>query len=191
VDTTRFDDEALIRLIAHSHPDALSALYDRYNHLIYGLALTVVGDPALAEEITQDVFMRIWNRAGTYRSEQGKVTGWMISIARNRAIDALRHQKTIPEGNSLSWDDLPLFDPPDGHNVEQEVELEHQKWRLRQALFQLPKEQRDALALAYFKGYTHEEMAQILGEPLGTIKTRVRLGMQKMRQILEVTTLGE
>jgi RNA polymerase sigma-70 factor, ECF subfamily len=185
VDYTKLDDARLIELIVHSQTDALAELYDRYNRLVYGLAFNAVRDQAAAEEITQDVFMRVWNKAATYRSEQGKVITWLANIARYRSIDILRHQKIRPEGHSLSWDEIPFFDPPDSQNVEAEVEQSHEAKRIRRALSMLPKEQCDALALAYFRGYTQEKIAEVLGEPLGTVKTRIRLGMLKLRQILQ------
>lgn len=185
MDFNKFDDESLIRLIAKSQDDALGELYDRYNRLVYGMAFNAVGDQALAEEITQDVFMRIWNKADTYQAEQGKVINWIAGIARNRAIDVFRHQKSRLDGSSLSLEEMPFFDLPDSLNVEGEVESRFKKLRVQQALFLLPKEQREALAMAYFRGYTHEEAAEALGQPLGTVKTRIRLGMQKLRQLLE------
>ncbi len=185
MDYHQFDDEALIRLIAHAQSDALSELYDRYNRLVFGLALNAVSDRGLAEEITQDVFMRIWEHANTYQSGYGRVLNWVASIARNRAIDMLRHRLSSTEGHSLGWDDLPQFDPPDSLDVEQQTELDIQKLRIRQALYQLPKEQRDALAMVYFRGHTQEEAAEALGEPLGTVKTRIRLGMQKLKTIFD------
>jgi RNA polymerase sigma-70 factor, ECF subfamily len=188
VDYKKIDDVQLIQWIARSNSDALGELYDRYSRLVFGVALKTIGDQALAEEITQDVFMRVWERASTYQAEHGKVAGWVASIARNRAIDVYRHRQSSSEGRSTSLDDLLDFDPPDSQNVEREVELGSQRQRLRQALFELPKEQRQALALAYFRGYSHDEVAKALGEPLGTVKTRIRLGMQKLRQIFDDET---
>ena len=185
MDYKKFDDESLIRLIARSQTEALGELYDRYNRLVFGMARNSVGDQALAEEITQDVFMRIWNKASTYQAEQGKVVNWIAGITRNRAIDVFRHQRSQLDGNNLSLEELPFFDPPDSSNVEQDVETKFKKQRIQQALFLLPKDQRDVLALAYFRGFTHEEAAEALGEPLGTVKTRIRLGMQKLRLLLE------
>jgi RNA polymerase sigma-70 factor, ECF subfamily len=185
VDYKKFDDESLIRLIARAQSEALGELYDRYNRLVFGMARNAVSDQALAEEITQDVFMRVWNKASTYQVEHGKVVNWIAGITRNRSIDVFRHQKSLLDGNSLSLEDLPFFDPPDSLNVEREIESKLKKQRIQQALFQLPEEQRDVLALAYFRGYTHEEAAEALGQPLGTIKTRIRLGMQKLRNLLE------
>ncbi len=185
MDYKKFDDESLIRLITKSQTEALGELYDRYNRLVFGMARNAVSDQALAEEITQDVFMRVWNKANTYQAEQGKVVNWIAGITRNRAIDVFRHHRSVQDGNSLSLEDLPFFDPPDSLNVESEIESKLKKQRIQQALFLLPKEQRDALALAYFRGYTHEEAAVVLGQPLGTVKTRIRLGMQKLRELLE------
>jgi RNA polymerase sigma-70 factor, ECF subfamily len=185
VDFKKFDDEQLIQLVARANSDALSELYDRYSRLVFGVALNTIGDQAQAEEITQDVFMRVWERASTYRSEYGKVSSWVAGIARHRAIDVYRHQQVSSEGHTSLLDDLPHFDPPSSQNIESEVEFKSQRGRLRQALFELPKEQREALALAYFRGLSHDEVAQALGEPLGTVKTRIRLGMQKLRHLLE------
>ncbi len=185
MDYKKFDDESLIRLIAKSQADALGELYDRSSRLVFGMARHAVGDQALAEEITQDVFMRIWNKASTYQAEQGKVASWIAGITRNRAIDEYRHQKARLDGNSLSLEELPLFDPPDSLNVEGEIDTRIKEQRIQKALSLLPKEQREVLAMAYFRGYTHEEAAAALGEPLGTVKTRIRLGMQKLRQLLE------
>jgi RNA polymerase sigma-70 factor (ECF subfamily) len=185
MDYKRFDDESLIRLISSSQTEALGELYDRYNRLVFGMARNAVSDQALAEEITQDVFMRVWNKASTYQAGQGKVVNWIAGIARNRAIDVFRYRKSRLDGESLSFEELPTFDPPDSLNVEREIEAKLKKQRIQQALFQLPEEQRNVLALAYFRGYTHEEAAKALGQPLGTIKARIRLGMQKLRQILQ------
>ena len=185
MDYKKFDDESLLRLIERSQSEALSELYDRYSRLVFGMARNAVGDQALAEEITQDVFMRVWDKAGTYQAEQGKVVSWIAGIARNRAIDVFRHQRIRAEGSSVSWEEMPFFDPPDSQNVEQDLEAKYQRQHIQQALFLLPEEQRQALALAYFRGYTHEQVAEALGQPLGTVKTRIRLGMQKLRQIFE------
>ncbi len=138
MDYKKFDDETLIRLIAGSQSDALGELYDRYSRLVFGMARNALGDQGLAEEITQDVFMRIWNKASTYQAVQGKVVSWIAGIARNRAIDVFRHQKSLLDGNSLSLEELPFFDPPDSLNVEQEIESKLKEQRVQQALFQLP-----------------------------------------------------
>jgi RNA polymerase sigma-70 factor (ECF subfamily) len=189
VDYKKIDDQSLMRLIARSQERALSELYDRYSQLVYSMALNVVGDPAVAEEITQDVFIRIWDHAGTYQAERSKVTTWMTSLTRHRSIDVLRSLKVRPEGHGVPWD-IGDIEPSNYEsnpvNVEQEVEISQKRRRIRQAISTLPEEQREALAYAYFQGYTHREIAKVLDEPLGTIKTRIRLAMQKLRQLLEL-----
>lgn len=188
MDYKQLDDQTLIRLIARSQESALSELYGRYSRLVYSMALNAVGEAAIAEEITQDVFIRIWDHAGTYQSEKAKVVTWIASMARYRAIDIIRRQKVRPEGHSLPWDigDIePSVHESNPVDVEDEIELSQKRRLVRQAISLLPEEQRQALAYAYFQGYTHREIAEILGEPLGTVKTRIRLAMQKLRQALE------
>ena len=184
MDYIKLDDEALMRLIALAQEQALGALYDRYSRLVFSMALNTTGDSGLAEEITQDVFLRVWNKAETYRPEQGKVVTWMSSITRYRAIDLLRQRGIRPEGNRLDWVDGVSPDLPDAMDVELEVEVAQRKQRVRTALSQLPPEQRQALSYAFFQGYSHSQIAEALSEPLGTVKTRIRLAMQKLRQIL-------
>ena len=185
MDYKEFDDQSLIRLIAHSQESALSELYDRYSRLVYSLALNAVSDPATAEEITQDVFIRIWDHAGTYQAEKSKVVTWIASITRYRSIDVIRRRKIRPESQSVSWEIEPSASEMNSTNVEETVEISQKRRRVRQAISMLPEEQRQALAYAYFQGYTHREIAEVLGEPLGTVKTRIRLAMQKLRQLLE------
>jgi RNA polymerase sigma-70 factor (ECF subfamily) len=185
VDYTAFDDQALVRLITSGRDEALSELYDRYNRLVFSLALNVVRDAAIAEEIVLDVFTRIWEKAGTYRPEQAKVSTWLTSITRYRAIDVLRHQGARPERDSISWTDLPLSAHPHSPGPEPAAELALRRDRMRTAIGDLPDEQRKTLALAYFQGYTQREIAELTGQPLGTVKTRIRLAMQKLREALE------
>ena len=185
VDYKKFDDETLLRLMSRANETALGELYDRYGRLVYSLALHSVGDTALAEEITQDVFMRVWEKAGTYRSEQGKVATWMTRITRNRAIDIFRRQKIRPEGNRADWGAEGSPDMPDDTDVEGEVVSLQRRHEVRRALAQLPTDQRVVLAYAYFQGYSHSKIAEVLNEPLGTVKTRIRLAMIKLRQVLQ------
>jgi len=185
MDYTRFDDETLLRLIARSQENALSELYDRYSRLVYSVAWNALSDPARAEEITQDVFVRVWEKAETFRAEQGHVATWLASIARNRAIDIYRQSRSRQENLTISWEEVESLNPPASQNVEAEADLAQRQRRVRWAVAQLPDEQKQALGLAYFHGLSHPEIAQALGEPLGTIKTRIRLGMQKLRQLLQ------
>ena len=185
MDYKKFDDAALLRLIARTQEQALGELYDRYRRLVYSMALNATGDAGLAEEITQDVFLRVWNKAETYRPEQGKVVTWLSSIARYRSIDLLRRQAIRPEGNRAAWAEEGNSLPSDGPDIEGEVVISQRRQIVRKAIDQLPTEQGQALAYAYFQGYSHSEIAEALHEPLGTVKTRIRLGMQKLRHLLQ------
>ncbi|MCI0520208.1 MAG: sigma-70 family RNA polymerase sigma factor [Chloroflexi bacterium] len=179
------DDEALLRLVVRAQENALSELYERYGRLVYSLAYNVTGEASDAEEVTQDVFLRVWRKAETYRAEQGKVATWLTGIARNRAIDLLRRARSRPEGKRADWTEDELAGLPDGMHVEREVEGLQRRQRMSQALAQLPEDQRTALYYAFLLGYSHSETAAALNEPLGTVKTRIRLAMQKLRQILQ------
>jgi RNA polymerase sigma-70 factor, ECF subfamily len=191
VDYSTLDDPALIRLIAHARTEALSALYDRYGRLVFSLALHVLGDQALAEEITQDVFFRIWEKAGTYRPEEAKVSTWLTSITRHRAIDVLRQRGVRPALDRTEWSETQLMLVPDGADSPEEVtERTLQQELVRRAVALLPVEQSRVLELAYFQGLTHSQIAALSGEPLGTVKTRIRLAMQKLREILVDDDLG-
>jgi RNA polymerase sigma-70 factor (ECF subfamily) len=185
MDYTLFDDETLLRLIARSQENALSVLYDRYNRLVYSVALSALSDPAKAEEVTQDVFVRVWEKAGTFRAEQGHVATWLAGITRNRSIDVFRRGRARMENMQISWEEAESFTPPAPQNVEAEADLAQRQQQVRWAVTQLPEEQKQALGMAYFYGLSHPEIAQALGEPLGTVKTRIRLGMQKLRLLLQ------
>jgi len=178
------DDVTLVKLIADAHTDAIQELYDRYNRLVFSVALTVLGDRAVAEEATLDVFVRVWQGAKTYRPDRAKVNTWLIAITRHHAIDILRWQNSRPDVKSLSLNDVSLSNGTAVPDTEARVEISLQRARIRSAVAQLPAEQRQALVLAYFKGYTHQQIAEVLKQPLGTIKTRIRLAMQKLRETL-------
>ena len=184
MDYSKLDDNTLMRLMTSGRQEALSELYDRYNRLVYSLTLNILVDDALAEEVTQDVFLRVWNKADTFDASLGKVSSWLASVTRNRAIDVYRGRLKRPEGNlaGFSIDNAPGLPAP--HNVEGEVEILHRNEIVRQAMTQLPEVQRQALAYAYFLGYSHSQIAEQLEEPLGTVKTRIRLAMQSLRKML-------
>lgn len=185
VDYSAFDDQTLIEYIVDGQADALSALYDRYSRLVYSLARHITGDDAHAEEITLDVFTRVWEKAGTYRAGRAKVNTWITSLARHRAIDVLRREQARPEGNSVGLDrvdyDLRSRQPNPENAAAGAIE---QQW-VREAIAELPEAQRQALSLAYYGGYTHQQIADKLSLPLGTVKTRIRLAMQKLRHALD------
>ncbi len=185
LDYTSLDDPALVRLIARAQPPALSELYDRYNRLVFSLALQMVTERTAAEEITLDVFHRVWEKAHTYRPAQAKVSTWLVSITRHRAIDWLRRQKVRPNLNSLRWADVPPGALPAGNSPEDAAETALRREQVLAAVAQLPPDQQQALAMAYFGGYTHRQIAELLNQPLGTVKTRIRLAMQKLRVLLQ------
>jgi RNA polymerase sigma-70 factor (ECF subfamily) len=185
LDYKKADDETLLLRIANAEENALGELYDRYGRLVFSMALNSVNDAAMAEEITQDVYLRIWNKAESYRPEQGKVITWIASITRYRSIDLLRRQSVRPEGNRAAWAEEEPLELSDTVDIEGEVEISQRAHMIRTAITGLPTEQRQALAMAYFQGYSHSEIASLLGEPLGTVKTRIRLAMQKLRQVLQ------
>lgn len=179
-------DEDLLRQISSAQSNALAILYDRYGRLVFSLALRMVGNTAAAEEITQDVFVQVWNNAATYQPALGKVTTWLTSIARYRSIDLLRRRNIRPDGHMLedSLEDLALSGGRE-ELPETQVEAKTDKQQVHLALADLPEEQRAVLFLAYFQGLSQPEMAAALNQPLGTVKTRVRLGLQKLRRMLE------
>ena len=168
--------------------DAVSALYDRYGRLIYSVAVHVVGDIETAEEITQDVFVRACEGAGSYQTKFSRVSTWLASIARHRAIDELRRRRVRPEKNQVTWVEDSGMELHSGllltDEIETEIEISIQEQKIRQIVNSLPPDQRQVLELAYFKGMSHIQIAEHLGEPLGTIKSRIRLGMQKLRDAL-------
>jgi RNA polymerase sigma-70 factor (ECF subfamily) len=184
VDYSSLDDDALVRLISNTSEGALGELYERYNRLVHSLALHVIGDQATAEEITLDVFMRVWERAGTYRSERAKVSTWLSSITRSRSIDELRRRGARPEQHSVSWAEVTPAVHPSTAGPEPVIEGAWVQEQVRAAVAGLPAEQRQILALAYFQGLTQREIADQLNQPLGTVKTRIRLAMSKLRQTL-------
>ncbi len=182
---SQLDDTNLIDLIAQRNETALGELYDRYHRLIFSVALSVVGRQEEAEEITLDVFTRVWEKAHTYRSERAKVYTWLTRLTRNRAIDVLRQENVRPLKYSVSWADVWPEPPANNDPPESTVQMTLQKQRVRQAIATLPNTQKEVLALAYFKGYSHSEIAQALDLPLGTVKGRIRSGMQKLRDLLQ------
>lgn len=192
VDYSSFDDAALLRLIAKRKADALRTLYDRYGRLVYSIAFQATSHAELAEEVTQDTFLRVWQHAATFDPQQGQLLSWMTRITRNRVIDLYRRQQTRSEGHTTYFEEMVDFDLSDeGQDVEASVETTQRGQAVRNALRQLPEEQRRVLALAYFRGLTQEQISNQLGEPLGTVKTRMRLGMQKLRRFLQAEHTDE
>lgn len=181
----QLDDTTLIDLVAQRDEAALSELYDRYHRLMYSVALRVVGNRAIAEEIMLDVFTRVWEKAHTYRADRAKVSTWLTRLARNRAIDVLRREESRPFKHSVGWANVSEISA-DGQNPETAAQMTLRQERVRAAITELPFEQQEALSLAFFQGYTHREIAEVLEEPLGTVKTRIRSGMQTLRGLLKL-----
>lgn len=174
-------DYELLQRMAAADETALAALYDRYGRLVMSVALAVLGDRAMAEEVTLDVFLTVWQRAGEYNPELAKAATWLTRLARNRAIDRLRREAVRPAAHSVAFSDAA---PGRGPDLETAVDLALQRQRVRAAVAALPAEQRQALALAFFQGYSHSEIAGLLEQSLGTVKGRIRGGMIRLRQLL-------
>lgn len=175
-------DALFLHRVAAGDHYALGELYDRYSRLLFGLVVRVLNDRAEAEEVLQDVFVQAWTHAHTYDRALGTPGGWLIAIARNRAIDRLRakaRQLRTPEAAAAP---APVDTP------ERLACLTEQRERVHRALSALPPEQRDLIERAYFLGSTQSEMAAQLGLPLGTVKTRIRTGLQALRCVLTRTS---
>jgi RNA polymerase sigma-70 factor, ECF subfamily len=178
------DDALLLELIAAGRSDALEALYDRYKRLVFSVAFAIVGDGTAAEEVTLDVFVRVWRGAGRYRPERAKVSTWLGAITRHHAIDVLRWRGARASEESLERHESSLIGTLGSTGPEESLEATLERGRVLAALAKLPDDQRQALILAYFRGYTHEQIAERLHQPLGTVKTRIRIAMKKLRQLL-------
>ncbi|MBI2911197.1 MAG: sigma-70 family RNA polymerase sigma factor [Chloroflexi bacterium] len=165
---------------------ALAILYDRYARAVYSLALRMLADRGLAEDLVQEVFLRCWSRARQFAAERGSLSTWLLGITHHLAVDNLRRQAARPR----AADPAPEGEPPltarlaSTSDALEEVWLRLQADGVGRALAEIPRSQRQAIELAYFHGLTHVEIAAHLGEPLGTVKTRIRLGMSRLRQRL-------
>lgn len=168
------DEAALIARMRAGDESAMADLYDRYSGVVYGVALRVLGNTATAEDLLQEVFLQLWRNPPAFDANRGRLAPWLAVIARNRAIDLLR--KRPPEDDI---DDLPIST---GVNLENDAAQRLAIERVRGALARLPQEQRKALEMAFFEGMTHTEIASKTGEPLGTIKTRIRSGLLAVKK---------
>ncbi len=176
-------DEALLAGMASRDPDAAAAFVRRFQGRVYGLALTILGDPDDAEEVAQEVFVRAWRHAEVYEPARGAVAPWLLTIARNAAVDARRMRRAVPLDPSAR---LFLERPAEGAGPDERGLGYEEVHRVRAAMAALPNEQRRALILAVLCGRTALEISEIEQAPLGTIKTRIRTAMLKMRSQLEV-----
>ena len=178
-------DRTLIQQIGAGDQKAFGILYERYTTLVFSLAVKIADSHETAEDITLDVFTQIWKNAKKYHPEKGSVKGWIASLARYRSIDTLRRHKVRSDINRPQWSDVQLEKIPSNDNTGEALELAETRKKVSNAIAKLPEDQQEVLAMAYFKGYTHRQIAEALNEPLGTIKTRIRLGLQKLREIFK------
>ena len=188
---TESPDEELVAQLSRQDVKAFEALYDRYGNLVYSVSLRILGDVQAAEDVVQEVFLRVWRKPDHYDTARGRFLTWLLSVARNRAIDEHRSRGRPPryEVGSAPLDG----DGPPGGDAEappRAALLSGEGAAVREALNGLPSEQRRAIGLAYYGGPPQQEIARALGEPLGTVKTRIRLGMQKMRVALAAIRPG-
>lgn len=180
-------DEALAAQVAQGSSSALEVLYDRYASRILGISLKILGDQAQAEDILQETFWRVWQSAATFQSHLGSFASWLFRIARNLAIDAYRRRSVRPQIFVGANGSDPILDaiPDPDMDVAEQAQSILQNEDVRRALDSLPGVQRQVIELAYFYGMTRQEIAQATGEALGTIHTRARLALQKLRGELE------
>jgi RNA polymerase sigma-70 factor, ECF subfamily len=175
--------ERLVVALKRRDESALAELYDRYGGTVHGLALRMTGDRGMAQEITLDAFLQVWQQVDRYDSRQGSIEGWLFTIARSRAIDRMRAaravKRSLTEEKQLDPVEATRADPP-----ETLVELAERQRHVRHALGELSPAQRTALELAFYQGLSHAEIAEHLNEPLGTVKTRIRQAMLVLRKVL-------
>lgn len=175
------DSTSLIQRIAAQNREAFSQFYDRHSALVYSLALRMLRTQLDAEDLLQEVFIQVWRQAPSYRSERGTPEAWLINISRSRAIDKLRSKRRMEKSFVLTEDPARAESP---HNVENSAAESEARLTMNSALANLPQAQRKVLELAYFDGLTQSEIAERLAEPLGTVKTRMRSGIQRLRDVL-------
>lgn len=173
---TMQQDAELIARLRRGEESAVAELYDRYSGIVYSVALRVLADTTAAEDILQEVFLQLWRDPERFDSRRGSLGAWLAVMSRNRAIDVVRKRRPA---STLEDVVIPLE-----CNLENEVAIKQLSGRARAALQQIPPEQRSALEMAFFQGLTHSEIAEKTGEPLGTIKTRIRAGLMALRKSL-------
>ena len=186
----QIEDAAQVVRAAGGDGAALAALYDRHARPVYSIALRIVGDERDAEDVVQDVFTQVWRQASRYDNTRGTVAAWLLTIARTRALDRLRARRARPDAGAASPEDTgsepatTVVDPVDVIAAASDAK------RVKAALGELPLLQRLAIELAYFEGLTQSQIADRLEEPLGTVKTRIRQGLLKLRDLLSQTPAG-
>ena len=178
-DVAQLSDEALLEAVADSDEAALGELYDRFGRVAYGLALRILRDASLAEDAVQEAFLQAWRSAGSYRPQRAKASTWLLTFVHRRAVDLVRREerRRVEPTEALA--------DPAGPGADEEAVRGSRRQVVRDALEALPSEQRQALELAYYGGLTQSELAERLGEPLGTIKSRMFTGLQRLRALLD------
>ena len=171
-------DEDLISLVGGSDAEAFATLYDRHGRAAYSLSYRMMGEKQAAEDLVQDAFLKVWRGAASYRTERGSVRTWILSIVHNRGIDQLRSLASRRRTQNKVEASAPTSQPSEAFA---QTWRNSQREQVREALKTLPQEQLKIVELAYFSGYTHMEIAELLGLPLGTVKGRMRLGLKKVK----------
>jgi RNA polymerase sigma-70 factor (ECF subfamily) len=175
---------ALVKQMAQGNQDALGRLYDETSSSVNGLLLRMLAHRQDAEEVLMDVYMKAWKNAAAYSPERASVQAWLMMMARSVAIDRIRRRSTQPDTTAVDVEDAPEPVAPET-SPEEQTSRNQWKTEVLRALNELPREQRDALMLAFFEGLSHSELAARLGQPLGTVKSRVRVGLLRLREILD------
>jgi RNA polymerase sigma-70 factor, ECF subfamily len=170
-------DQILIGLLRERDPRAMSEIFDRYATMVYSIALRILKDPALAEDVMQEILLQVWHKPDRFGEGRGSLAGWLAVVARNRAIDVLRQRRPTE-----SCDEVVL---PSRTNLASEVERRTLMEKIRGVLQKLPLEQQRSVELAFFEGLTHTEIAERTGDPLGTVKTRIRTALLSLRKGIE------
>ena len=171
------EDAALLSKVEQGDQDAMASLFDRYSGMVYSVALRVLKDAGQAEDVMQDIFIQIWKKPGAFVSGRGSLGAWLVVVARNRAIDSLRRRRPTD-----SVEDVVLASSTD---LAAEAERNTLMAKVRVYLHQLPPEQRKSVEMAYFEGMSHSEIAEKTGDPLGTVKTRIRLALITLRKAMQ------
>ena len=181
-DLAHLSDEALVALVARSDESALAELYDRVGGTAYGLAYRVLRDEALAEDAVQEAFLGLWRGAGSFIPERAKASTWILTLVHRRAVDLVRREQR------RRAEPIEGAPEPAVGSAEEAAWLRLDRERVQAALAQLPDQQREAIELAYYGGYTQSELAERLGQPLGTIKSRLFSGLTRLRELLDEGT---
>ncbi len=179
------EEVALLKAIGSRDRDSFAKLYDRYSAILFSIALRVLNDTELAEDALQDVFFQIWEKAPTYDPRRGKPLTWAVTLTRNKAIDRLRSVQRRYRLYDEAREEAKTTAASADYESARSLEHLEKNEMIRNAVKQLSKEQRQAIEMAFFSGLTQNEVAEQLGEPLGTIKARIRRGMMKLRDLLE------